>query len=141
MIFQGRSFLTFLFILLMDQTMGFFLKASALVVLFSNMCLAKTEENVAVNSTTETTPSMSADAPKETIPPTLIPTPNELNAVSLDDATKIVLHNTKNKLLAAKTEIEDGKKIHIIKILTPKGHIQYIRIEAATGKILEKAKK
>jgi uncharacterized membrane protein YkoI len=65
----------------------------------------------------------------------------ESRPVTLDEAIKQVLQDGKTKVLGAKTEVENGKKIHVIKVLTATGHIQYIRIDAATGKTLAKARK
>ncbi|NOQ36334.1 MAG: hypothetical protein GQ569_10630 [Methylococcaceae bacterium] len=61
--------------------------------------------------------------------------------VTLDEATKTVTKDTENKVLSAKTKTIDDKKIHIIKILTKKGRIQHIKIDAETGKKLEKSTK
>jgi uncharacterized membrane protein YkoI len=107
--------------------MSFFLKASVLVVLISNGGIVYAEEK------------MLADPTKETTLP--VPTLEESRPITLDDATKQVMLDTKNKILAAKTEVIDSKKIHIIKILTATGHIQHIKIDAATGKTLDKEKK
>jgi len=68
-------------------------------------------------------------------------TDKEINSITLDEATKIVAGNNENKILNAKTKTIAGKKIHIIKILTEKGLIQYIKIDAATGKHIEKVNK
>lgn len=56
--------------------------------------------------------------------------------VSLDEATKQIIEGTYNKVLGAQTEIIDGKEVHIIKVLTPDGHIQYFRIDAETGQLV-----
>jgi uncharacterized membrane protein YkoI len=64
----------------------------------------------------------------------------EAQGITLDEATKQVMQDTKNKVLAAKTEVIAGKKTHVIKILTSTGHIQYIKIDALTGKPLDKDK-
>ena len=59
-----------------------------------------------------------------------------LALVSLDDATKQIRQDSNKKVLGAKTEIIDGRTIHIIKILTPDGRIQNQRIDAETGQLL-----
>ena len=67
---------------------------------------------------------------KEDIPP-----------ITLDEATKKVTKDTQSKVLSAKTQILDGKKVHIIKILTEKGRVQHIKIDVETGEKLDKSKK
>ncbi|WP_341326072.1 PepSY domain-containing protein [Methylotuvimicrobium sp. KM2] len=56
--------------------------------------------------------------------------------VSLDEATKQVRQDSRVKVLGAKTESIEGRKVHVIKILTPDGRIQYQRIDAETGRLL-----
>ncbi|MFZ2403741.1 MAG: PepSY domain-containing protein [Methylobacter sp.] len=56
--------------------------------------------------------------------------------ISLDDATKQIIEGTYNKVLGAQTEIIDGKEVHIIKVLTPDGRIQYYKIDAQTGQLV-----
>lgn len=107
--------------------MNFLLKASVLVVLLFNLGLAKAEES----KTPETT--------KETALPSL--PVEQQHPITLDEAIKKVLENSKNKVLAAKTTVVDNKKLHVIKVLTSSGHIQHISFDAATGKILDKIKK
>lgn len=106
--------------------MGVFLQASVLGLLCF-ISLAKAQETPA------------PDPNKET--PLQLPTAEASQAVTLEEATKQVMQDTKNKVLAAKTELIDGKKIHVIKILTSSGHIQYLKIDAATGKAVDNPKK
>ncbi|MGD7033715.1 PepSY domain-containing protein [Methylotuvimicrobium buryatense] len=56
--------------------------------------------------------------------------------VSLDEATKQVRQDGRVKVLGAKTESIEDRKVHVIKILTPDGRIQYQRIDAETGRLL-----
>lgn len=56
--------------------------------------------------------------------------------ISLDDATKQIIEGTYNKVLGAQTEIIDGKEVHIIKVLTPDGRLQYYKIDAQTGQLV-----
>lgn len=56
--------------------------------------------------------------------------------VSLDEATKHVRQDSRNKVLGAKTETIEDRKVHVIKILTPDGRIQHLRIDAETGRSL-----
>jgi uncharacterized membrane protein YkoI len=108
--------------------MMFFLKASVLMVLFSGIGLATAEEKTAVQPAQET--SLPVPAIQAVV-----------QAVTLEEATKQAMQDPKNKVLAAKTEVVADKKVHVIKILTPAGHIQHIKIDAATGKTLDKEKK
>lgn len=61
---------------------------------------------------------------------------NGLAYVTLDEATKQIIEGTYNKVLGALTERIDGKEVHIIKVLTPDGHIQYYKIDAETGQLI-----
>ncbi len=110
--------------------MRFFLKISALAVLFSNIGLVKAEEKAPVTSTKETMlPGFVAEESR----------PQQL--ITLEDVIKKIMQDPKNKILAAKTEVLEGKKIHTVKLLTPSGHIQYLKIDAASGKNLDNIKK
>ncbi len=59
-----------------------------------------------------------------------------LAQVSLNDATKQIIEGTYNKVLGAQTETIDGKEVHVIKVLTPDGRIQFFRIDAETGQLV-----
>ncbi len=59
-----------------------------------------------------------------------------LATISLDEATKQIIEGTYNKVLGAQTELIDGKEIHVIKVLTPDGRIQYFKIDAQTGQLV-----
>ncbi|GAB4261636.1 MAG: hypothetical protein Kow0065_12210 [Methylomicrobium sp.] len=61
-----------------------------------------------------------------------------LTMISLDEATKQVRRDDRIKVLGAKTELIGEKPVHIIKILTPDGRIQYQRIDAETGQIMSR---
>jgi uncharacterized membrane protein YkoI len=56
--------------------------------------------------------------------------------ISLDEATKQIIEGTYNKVLGAQTELIDGKEVHVIKVLTPDGRIQYYKIDAETGQLV-----
>lgn len=58
-----------------------------------------------------------------------------LAALSLDQATKKVIDAKKSKVLGAKTETIAGRNVHVIKILTKDGRVQYLKVDAETGKI------
>lgn len=111
--------------------MSFFLKASMLVVLFSGSGLVDAEEKIPA----------SPSSTKETMLPGFAAEEPPSQAITLEEVIKQVMKDAKSKLLAAKTEVLEGKKIHIIKVLTSTGHIQYIKIDAATGKNLDNPKK
>lgn len=59
-----------------------------------------------------------------------------LSWVSLDDATKQIRQDSKKRVLGAKTESIDGREVHVIKVLTPDGRIQHLKIDAETGQLL-----
>lgn len=75
-----------------------------LVFLFANNCLA-TDESV----------------------------PNEQTRISLDQATKQIIKDAHNRVLGAETELIDNREVHVIKVLTPDGHIRHYKIDAETG--------
>lgn len=60
-----------------------------------------------------------------------------LSMLSLDQATKKIIADNQGKVLGAKTESVDGKKMHVIKILTPDGRVQYLKVDADSGKIIK----
>jgi len=61
---------------------------------------------------------------------------NQLADISLDEATKQIIEGTYNKVLGAETVIIDGRTVHVIKVLTPDGRIQYFKIDAETGQLV-----
>lgn len=60
-----------------------------------------------------------------------------LSALSLDQATQKIIGKNKNKVLGAKTELIDGKKVHVIKVLTSDGRVQYQKVDMETGKLVK----
>lgn len=60
----------------------------------------------------------------------------DIARVSLDEATRQILKVGNKRVLGAKTEIIDGREVHIIRVLTPDGHIQHYKIDAETGAII-----
>jgi len=56
--------------------------------------------------------------------------------ISLDEATKQIIEGTYNKVLGAQTEMIDNKDVYVIKALTPDGRIQYFKIDAETGQMV-----
>jgi uncharacterized membrane protein YkoI len=81
--------------------------AAILVCLFSNSCLAA-DDNA----------------------------PNHIN-ISLDQATKQIIKDDGNRVLGAETELIDNREVHVIKVLTPDGHIQHYKIDAETGELIK----
>lgn len=59
-----------------------------------------------------------------------------ITKISLDEATRKILLDRNKRVLGAKTEIIDGREVHIIKVLTPDGRIHYFKIDAETGAII-----
>jgi uncharacterized membrane protein YkoI len=58
-------------------------------------------------------------------------------AISLDQATRKIMEQNKSKILGAKTEMINGKKVHVIKVLTREGRIQYLKVDADSGTIIK----
>jgi len=67
-------------------------------------------------------------------------TEENIAPITLDQATKKVTEGTESKVLSAETKIVKDKKIHVIKILTKKGRIQHIKIDAETGEEIKSLK-
>ena len=61
---------------------------------------------------------------------------DQLAQINLDDAAKKIIEGNERKVLGAKTEVIDGKEVHVIKVLTDDGRIQHHKIDAETGEIL-----
>lgn len=59
-----------------------------------------------------------------------------LAAVSLDQAAAKITSTLGNRILSAKTEIIKGRKVHVIKSLSPDGRIQHHYVDAETGQLL-----
>ena len=64
-----------------------------------------------------------------------------LAKVSVDEAARRVNKNQKDRVLGAKTKIIEGREVHVIKTLSDKGRIKSRRIDAETGKALNKGNK
>ncbi len=58
--------------------------------------------------------------------------------MSLEQATKQVVSGAAGRVLSAKTEDIDGKKMHVIKILTEDGRIQQQIVDAQSGALVDK---
>lgn len=71
--------------------------------------------------------SNSCYAEDQTVPPPRI---------SLDQATKQTIKDNSNRVLGAQTELIDGREVHVIKVLTPDGRIQYYIFDAETGELI-----
>ncbi len=60
-----------------------------------------------------------------------------LAELSLDQATKKVIEQDNNKVLGAETEVIDGKKVHVIKVLTADGRVQYVKVDMESGQLIK----
>jgi uncharacterized membrane protein YkoI len=58
-------------------------------------------------------------------------------SISLDEATKQLIKDDGNRVLGAETELIDNREVHVIKVLTPDGHIQHYKIDAETGELIK----
>ncbi len=56
--------------------------------------------------------------------------------ITLDEAVRDVMRQGQNKVLATRTETIDGRQIYVIKVLTPDGRIQHLKIDAQSGRPL-----
>lgn len=58
--------------------------------------------------------------------------------ITLEQATRqVISNNFASRVLSAKTEEFEGRKVHVIKTLTPDGRIQQQTIDADTGALLD----
>lgn len=65
------------------------------------------------------------------------PAPVIAAETSLEQVTRQVINNHyASRILSAKTEEINGKKVHVIKMLTQDGHIQLQTFAADTGELL-----
>ena len=58
-------------------------------------------------------------------------------AVTLDQAVNKLTKGTQSKVLKAKTKLISQKTIHSIKILTEKGRVKLVDIDAKTGRLVD----
>ncbi len=63
--------------------------------------------------------------------------PNNIR-ISLDQATKQIFKDEDNRVLGAETELIDNREVHVIKVLTPDGHLQHYIIDAETGELINR---
>ncbi len=61
-----------------------------------------------------------------------------LAKVSVDEAARKVADDKKSRVLGAKTEVIEGREVHVIKTLSDKGRVENEKVDAETGKTLEK---
>ncbi len=61
----------------------------------------------------------------------------EEKPVNMDEAAKIVQKELGGRVLGGKTVEEKGSKYHIIRVLTPDGRVQHIKVDSKTGKIIK----
>ncbi len=59
------------------------------------------------------------------------------SALTLDQATKKIIEQNKNKVMGAKTEIIGGKEVHVIKVLTSDGRVQSLIVDVETGRLIK----
>ena len=54
--------------------------------------------------------------------------------VSLDEAVSRVRRQTNGKILSAETVVVDGRNVHRIKVLTEKGRVRRLQVDARSGR-------
>jgi uncharacterized membrane protein YkoI len=55
--------------------------------------------------------------------------------VSLDEAVAMVRNRYGGKVIGADTVEEHGRKVHVIKLLSDKGRVRTVKVDAESGKI------
>lgn len=64
----------------------------------------------------------------------------QLAKVSVDEAARKVADDKKSRVLGAKTEVIKGREVHVIKTLSDEGRVENEKIDAETGKPVNKKK-
>jgi len=59
------------------------------------------------------------------------------SGLTLDQVAQKILQETDNKVLNAKIDDQQGQGIYLIKVLTPTGRVQYLKINSNTGKLIK----
>ena len=54
--------------------------------------------------------------------------------ISLDEAVSKVRRQTNGKILSAETVVVEGRDVHRIKVLTQKGRVQRLQVDAQSGR-------
>ncbi len=54
-------------------------------------------------------------------------------AGDLDESVNMIRDRTDGRVLSAETRKSDGRRIHHIRVLTPKGKVRRFRLDAKTG--------
>lgn len=57
------------------------------------------------------------------------------NRLSLSEAADLVQRQSEGRVLATQTLAEQGREIYRIKVLTPRGEVRVVHVDAATGRI------
>ncbi len=76
----------------------------------------------------------------ETAGPPLFGNPGQFHAmkdgVSLDEAVEIVRKRYGGRVINASTRKDDGRKVHVIKILSDEGRVRTVRVDAQSGNLM-----
>lgn len=88
--------------------------------------------DITPSATTSNAPVINDTPAVSTLP--ALPPPATATPLTLEQATKQVIGNhNASRVLSAKTEEFEGRKVHVVKTLTQDGHIQQQVIDADTG--------
>ncbi|MBN2701628.1 MAG: PepSY domain-containing protein [Methylothermaceae bacterium] len=66
----------------------------------------------------------------------LVVGPMRAEAIDLDKAAERVQKKIDGRVLGGKSVTEDGRTVHVIRVLTPDGRVVHIRVDQETGRIL-----
>jgi hypothetical protein len=58
------------------------------------------------------------------------------DGVSLDEAVSIVRKRYGGRVINARTSNDNGRKVHVIKILSDEGRVREVRVDAQSGNLL-----
>ena len=62
------------------------------------------------------------------------PSHSEKRGISLDEAVSRARRQSDDKILSAETVRVDGRRVHRIKVLTNRGRVKHVQIDADTGR-------
>jgi uncharacterized membrane protein YkoI len=62
------------------------------------------------------------------------PSHSESQGISLDEAVSRARRQSDDKVLSAETVRVDGRRVHRIKVLTSRGRVKHVQIDADTGR-------
>jgi len=79
-----------------------------------------------------------AAQPPRRVPPAEFARPPARAASDLDDAVAAVRERVGGRVLSAETQEEGGRRLHVIRVLTPDGRVRRVQVDGASGRLLDR---